>query len=119
LAVVAPFGEDQHRIGAAGRLQGRTRRQPAREPSRRLQAGRLLGAIFGLAGLLCVLATNPLRRSLDADRDRTASVHPRVLFSRRNLATPFRALARSPALLPLTALAFSFAVLIASWITFC
>ncbi len=64
-----------------------------------------------VAGLLCVLATNPLRRSLDADRDRTASVHPRVLFSRRNLATPFRALARSPALLPLTALAFSFAVL--------
>ena len=64
-----------------------------------------------IAGLLCVLATNPLRRTLDADRDRTASVHPRVLFSRRNLATPFRALARSPALLPLTALAFSFAVL--------
>jgi len=32
----------------------RTRRQPAREPSRRLRVGRLLGAIFGLAGLLCV-----------------------------------------------------------------
>ncbi|MBU6222096.1 MAG: hypothetical protein KGR24_05020 [Planctomycetes bacterium] len=32
----------------------RTRRPPASEPSRRLHVGRLLGAIFGLAGLLCV-----------------------------------------------------------------
>ena len=55
------------------------------------------------AGGLSVLATNPLRRKLDADRDPTRSVHPRVLFSRRNLAVPFATLKRAPALLPLTA----------------
>ena len=61
-------------------------------------------------GALSVLVIIPLRRVLDADRDRSRSVHPRVLFSWRNLSVPFAALRRAPALLPLTALAFSFAV---------
>lgn len=74
--------------------------------------GGLPGLLLAMAvGALSVLAVQPVRRALDADRDRTRSVHPRVLFSRRNLATPFAALRRAPALLPLTALAFSFAVL--------
>ena len=62
------------------------------------------------AGALSALVTNPLRRILDADRDPLRSVHPRVLFSRRNVAVPFATLKRAPALLPLTALAFSFAI---------
>lgn len=62
------------------------------------------------AGALSALVTNPLRRILDADRDPMRSVHPRVLFSRRNVAVPFATLKRAPALLPLTALAFSFAI---------
>ena len=61
-------------------------------------------------GLLAVAATNPMRRALDTDRDPTRPVGPRALFSRRNLAAPFAALLRAPALLPLTALAFCFAV---------
>jgi len=67
-------------------------------------------ALAMAAGALSVLALQPLRRALDADRDPTRSVHPRVLFGVRNLATPFATLRRAPALLPLTALAFSFAV---------
>ncbi len=61
-------------------------------------------------GLLAVAVTNPMRRTLDTDRDPTRAVGPRALFSRRNLAAPFAALLRAPALLPLTALAFAFAV---------
>ena len=63
------------------------------------------------AGALSVLATNPLRRALDVDREPGRSIHPRVLFGRRNLMLPFAALRRGTGLLPLTALAFSFAVL--------
>lgn len=62
-------------------------------------------------GALSVAAMNPTRRPLDADRDPTRSIHPRVLFGWRNLAVPFAAIRRAPTLLPLTALAFSFAVL--------
>jgi MFS family permease len=69
-----------------------------------------LGAAMA-AGVASVLAIGPLRRALDADREPGRSVHPRVLFGRRNLAVPFAALRRGEGLLPLTALAFSFAVL--------
>ncbi len=62
------------------------------------------------AGALTVLAIGPLRGTLDVERDPGRSVHPRALFARSNLARPFAALRRAPALLPLTALAFSFSV---------
>jgi MFS family permease len=62
------------------------------------------------AGALAVLAIQPLRRALDADRDPHRPIHLRALFGWRNLASPFAALRRAPTILPLTALAFSFAV---------
>jgi MFS family permease len=74
-----------------------------------------------LAGVLVLIAAplaQPLRRSLDADRDRSIRIAPRALLARDNLAAPFAALASHSALPPLVALCVSFAVVQACLLAF-
>ena len=62
------------------------------------------------AGLLSALAIAPLRGMMDSERDRTRSVHPRVIFSLANLRGPITTLTNDPRLVSITALAMSFSV---------
>jgi MFS family permease len=74
-----------------------------------------------LAGFLVLIAAplvQPLRRQLDADRDRSISIAPRALLARGNLAAPFAALASHAALPPLVALCLSFAIVQACLLAF-
>ncbi|UFN50519.1 MFS transporter [Roseomonas sp. OT10] len=58
---------------------------------------------------LTVLALQPLRPALDADRERERDIRPAVLFSRANVTAPFAALRLHPLLPALTLMAFSLA----------
>ncbi|WP_170979509.1 MFS transporter [Roseomonas sp. HF4] len=86
-----------------------------------------LAAAFGWGVALVVCAATAfvaaaaiqgLRRELDAERDAARSIGLASVFSRRTLAAPFAALALAPALLPLTLLAVSFAVVQGCLFTF-
>lgn len=63
------------------------------------------GAAFVSAALI-----QPLRTTLDAERDPRRLLHPRAMFSPTTLAAPYTALRLSPLLPPLTLLAVSFAI---------
>jgi len=71
------------------------------------------GAALALGAAVALLAAaiiNPMRRTLDLERDPTRRIGPADLLKPAALAAPFRALALAPELLPLTMLALSFAV---------
>ncbi|HEV7264604.1 MAG TPA: MFS transporter [Falsiroseomonas sp.] len=59
-----------------------------------------------------------LRRDLDSERDAARSIGLASVFSRHTLAAPFSALGLAPALLPLTWLAVSFAIVQGCLFTF-
>lgn len=62
------------------------------------------------AGAISASVIGPLRGMMDAERDASRSLHPRAILRLATLATPFNALRRTPGLLTLTALAFSFSI---------
>jgi len=66
--------------------------------------------VCAAAALVSAVAIQGLRQELDAERDPARSIGPRSVFSPKTLAAPFAALRLSPALLPLTLLAVSFAM---------
>ncbi len=70
-------------------------------------AALLLGLLIAV---VCSCIIQPLRTTLDAERDAARPIHLRALFGRANLAAPFAALRMDPLLPPLTLLALSFAV---------
>lgn len=61
-------------------------------------------------GTLSAVAIAPLRAMMDVERDPARSVHPRAIFSLANVMTPVRALGENPAMLAISALALSFAL---------
>lgn len=61
-------------------------------------------------GMISAIAIAPLRRMMDVERDPNRSIHPRVIFSVANILTPVRALAGETAMLSISALALSFAL---------
>jgi MFS family permease len=61
-------------------------------------------------GSLAALVISPLRAMMDEERDRRRSVHPRDIFSVANVMTPVRALTEDPAMMSISALALSFAI---------
>jgi MFS family permease len=61
-------------------------------------------------GTLSAIAIAPLRRMMDVERDAGRSVHPRAIFSVANVMTPLHAVMESRAMLSITALALSFAL---------
>ncbi len=61
-------------------------------------------------GMISAIAIAPLRELMDEERDPARSVHPRVIFSVANVMTPLRALTGNPAMVSITALALSFAL---------
>lgn len=71
-----------------------------------------------VAAILACLAVQPQRVALDVERDPAQPIGLAALFSRRSLAGPFAALRLHRLLLPLTLLAFSFAVVQASLFAF-
>lgn len=77
-----------------------------------------LALAVGLA-LLCALLIQPLRESLDAEREPGRRISPAALLGRANLAAPFRALRVDPLLVPLAALGFGFAVAQGCLFAFC
>ena len=60
-------------------------------------------------GSLSAIVISPLRRMMDEERDRGRAVNLGAIFSVANALTPLRALASNRAMLPITALALSFA----------
>jgi MFS family permease len=66
--------------------------------------------VCAATAFLASAAIQPLRRDLDAERDTSRSLDPRVIFSLATLSAPHSALRLSPLLPPLTVLALSFAV---------
>lgn len=52
--------------------------------------------VCAATALVTLAAMQPLRRELDATRDRAQSIHPRALLSLGNLQRPLRALAEAP-----------------------
>jgi MFS family permease len=75
-------------------------------------------ALCAAAAFLAALSIQGLRRDLDAERDPARSVSPGDVFAPRTLALPFTALRLAPALLPLTLLAVSFAIVQGCLFTF-
>lgn len=71
------------------------------------QAALWLG--LGIA-LVAAALIQPLRATLDEERDPAARIEPRVLFGRANLAAPLQALSLHPLLWPVTLLGLGFAV---------
>ncbi len=67
----------------------------------------LLAVVVGIGSAAII---SPLRRMMDVERDPTRSVHPRAIFSVDNVLTPVRALTSDRAMLTITALALSFAL---------
>ena len=63
-----------------------------------------------VAGSVSALAISPLRRMMDAERDRGRAIHPRALLQRQNLLAPVVALRGSRLLVSITALSVSFSV---------
>lgn len=61
-------------------------------------------------GTLSSIVIAPLRAMMDVERDPTRSVHPRAIFSIANVMTPVHALLADPAMLSISALALSFAL---------
>ncbi|WP_170984791.1 MFS transporter [Roseomonas sp. AR75] len=75
-------------------------------------------AVCAATAFVAALSIQGLRRDLDAERDPARSISPRSVLSPRTLALPFTALTLAPALLPLTYLAISFAVVQGCLFTF-
>ncbi|PWS36346.1 hypothetical protein DFH01_14320 [Falsiroseomonas bella] len=75
-------------------------------------------AVCAAAAFLAALSIQGLRRDLDAERDPARSIRPRDVLAPRTLALPFTALRLAPALLPLTLLAVSFAIVQGCLFTF-
>lgn len=67
-------------------------------------------AVCAVTACLSALSIQPLRQTLDAERDPARSVHPQSLFAPRTLIAPYRALGLSPELPLLTLLAVSFSL---------
>ncbi len=61
-------------------------------------------------GTFSSIAISPLRAMMDVERDPTRSVHPRAIFSVENVLTPVRALTENRAMVAISALALSFAL---------
>ncbi|MCO6418495.1 MFS transporter [Siccirubricoccus sp. KC 17139] len=80
-----------------------------------------LAAVLLAAAVAAValLAIQPVRARLDAERERSRAVSPAALFGRGNLAAPFRALRADRMLLPLSLLGLAFAVTQGCLFTFC
>jgi MFS family permease len=69
-------------------------------------------------GLVAAAIIAPAREQLDTERDPGATVRPSVLLNPRRVSAPFVMLKASPALLSVTALAFSFAIVQGSLFSF-
>lgn len=67
-------------------------------------------AVCAACACLSAWSIQPLRRTLDAEREPTRPVHPRALFAPSTLIAPYRALGLSPGLPLLTLLAVSFSL---------
>lgn len=74
--------------------------------------------VCAATALLAALSIQGLRQELDAERDSRRSISLASVFSRGTLAAPFTALGLAPAILPLTLLAVSFAVVQGCLFTF-
>lgn len=74
--------------------------------------------VCAAAALLAAAAIEAFRPSLDAGRDRSRSISLGSVFSRGTLAAPFSALRLAPAIMPLTLLAISFAIVQGCLFTF-
>ena len=70
-------------------------------------AALLLAVLVGLAATALI---NPARERLDIERDPGRAIGPAALFNPRKVAAPYLMMKANPALLSITALAFSFAV---------
>jgi MFS family permease len=69
-------------------------------------------------GLVAAAIIAPAREQLDTERDPGAAIRPSVLLNPRRVSAPFVMLKASPALLSVTALAFSFAIVQGSLFSF-
>jgi MFS family permease len=69
-------------------------------------------------GLVAAAIVAPAREQLDTERDPGAAIRPSVLLNPRRVSAPFVMLKASPALLSVTALAFSFAIVQGSLFSF-
>jgi MFS family permease len=74
--------------------------------------------VCAATAFLAAASIQGLRRELDSERDPSRSIGFASVFSRRTLAEPFSALTLSPAILPLTLLAVSFAIVQGCLFTF-
>ena len=63
-----------------------------------------------VAGSVSALSISPLRRMMDAERDKHRSIGPRALFQRQNLLAPVVALRGSRLLVTITILSISFSM---------
>jgi len=63
-----------------------------------------------VAGSLSAAAISPLRDMMDAERDRSRSIHPRAILHYRNLLAPLAAVRGDGLLISVTALAVSFSL---------
>jgi MFS family permease len=75
-------------------------------------------ALCAARAFVAAVSIQGLRRELDAERDPARPISPAHVFSPRTLALPFTALGLAPALLPLTLLAVSFAIVQGCLFTF-
>jgi MFS family permease len=69
-------------------------------------------------GLVAAAIIAPAREQLDTERDPGAAIRPSVLLNPQRVSVPFVMLKASPALLSVTALAFSFAIVQGSLFSF-
>jgi MFS family permease len=69
-------------------------------------------------GLVAAAIIAPAREQLDTERDPGAAIRPSVLLNPQRVSLPFVMLKASPALLSVTALAFSFAIVQGSLFSF-
>ena len=75
-------------------------------------------AIGGFISLASALVVQPLRASLDQEREEGQSISPAALFSRANLRAPFAVLREAPGLVSMTVVGFAFACVQGCLLTF-
>lgn len=69
-------------------------------------------------GVLVIGAVEPLRAEVDADRKSATAIGPGALFARHNIAEPFLAVTRTPALIRLALAGMCFSVCQGVWFAF-
>jgi MFS family permease len=71
-----------------------------------------------MIGLAAIIIVEPARQKLDLEKEPDRSIRPAALFKLGNVLAPFQLLRRSPMLLSVTGLAFSFAIVQGSLFSF-